>query len=86
MLSGEKVSIHFETEKKEMTLAIFLLFFLNLIPPALLTYGFIIRDYLKQMQLEYHTRFYPAGITKEAAGILVKTLFESLLSQSKKSE
>lgn len=62
-LYGEEVFIHFETAEKEVTLALFLLLFLNLTPPTILTHDFIIKDYLSKMEVKYTTKFYSVTLT-----------------------
>ncbi len=79
---GEKVFIHFAAAKQEMSLAIFLLLFLNLDPPTLLTHKFIIKDYLSQAELEYTSKFYAAEFTKESIHSLLKVLFDRMPNAS----
>lgn len=59
---GERAFFHFQTTEKEITLALFLLLFLNLTPPTLLTHRFIIKDYLEKLQLKFETKVYPVEI------------------------
>lgn len=76
---GERVFIHFETDKQEITLAAFLLFFLNFTPPTMLTHNFIIKDYLTQDSMQFQTKIYPVELDKQkAAEMIIQKLFENI--------
>lgn len=46
---GDKVFLYFESDKKEVTLTVFLQLFLTLAAPAMHMYSFIILDYLRKL-------------------------------------
>jgi hypothetical protein len=76
---GERVFIHFETNKQELILAAFLLFFLNFSPPAILTHSFIIKDYLTQAPMEFQSKIYSVELDKQrAAEMIIQKLFEKI--------
>lgn len=60
--------MHWGTDKKELTLVMFLAFFLNFTPPTILTNKFIITDYLGHIEGEFRRKVYSVDFDMNLVG------------------
>lgn len=82
-LYGEKIFVHWESDKKEYTLLLFLLLFLNFTPPTHLLQKFIILDYLEKIEVVVKRNVYPIGIS-EKASLDLNVILKSLAKENRK--
>jgi len=73
MLFNNKAFFFFESPDKGMLLIMFLMLFLNFTSPVLMLHDFFIKDYLKQIDGEIKTRYFPVeDLVKTLKDILEK--------------
>ena len=79
---GEEVFIHYETDKQEVTLALFLLFFLNFKPPMILIHDFIIKKYLDDDSLRLSGKIYGVRNSLQKAADILKQEIQQIIKSN----